>query len=186
MLRRTDAMDDVAKHLAMCERHGWIMFESGPELMQGVGMVMSGHIGAGLRKVEATIAQDERDGFRASADWGRLYLCELYLAILAREGKPSAGVLLRNAATLAQVFVKGPGRIAALVQRVLANPQFDREGHNIGRAHMILGLLNKRQRRTAVAIDHLREAQRIIGASGASPLLTRIDTALAQLGVIAA
>jgi hypothetical protein len=46
---------------------------------------------------------------------------------------------------------------------------------------MVLGLLYKLRKKPVLAERHLGEARRIIVASGESPLLDRIDLALAGL-----
>jgi len=179
LLKQPGAVEQVESHLDTCARNGWTMFQAGPELMLGVALVMDGRIGAGLARIEAGIARNDQEGFRASADWGRLYLCELYLAVLSGEGGASLGVLLRNGGALTKVFLQGPRRIIALIDQVRSSPQLDPNGHNIGRAEMVLGLLYKAKKNQPLAERHLSEARRIIGASGSSPLLTRIETALA-------
>ena len=47
---------------------------------------------------------------------------------------------------------------------------------------MILGLLYKVKKKRALAIQHLSEARRITSQFGPSPMLARIDAALAELG----
>ena len=181
ILRKPGAVEDVQGHLDTCTANGWRMFQAGPELMLGVAQVLDGQIGKGLTAIEAAIAKNEEERFRASADWGRLYLCEIYLSILSREGSISTGVMLRNVGTLIKVITLGAGRIARLIEQVRSSQQFDPNGHNIGRTEMILGLLHKLKKNRVLAERHLTEARRIIGASGASPLLTRIETALAAV-----
>jgi hypothetical protein len=46
---------------------------------------------------------------------------------------------------------------------------------------MILGLLYKIKRKDALAVQHLTEARRIISEFGPSPMLARIETALAEI-----
>ncbi|URD60657.1 AAA family ATPase [Sphingomonas sp. KRR8] len=180
-LARPNALEVVQSHLDLCRRNGWTMFEAGPELMLGVAQVTNGQIGAGLARIEAAIVRNEQLGFHVSADWGRLYLCEVYLAVLSGKGGASASILLRNAWTLGKVFLQGPSRILSLIAQVRANPQLDPEGHNIGRAEMVVGLLHAARRKPDLARHHLSEAKRLIQASGASPLLDRIDGALSAL-----
>ena len=180
-LGKPNAVAEVESHLELCRQNGWAMFQAGPELMLGVAEVMRGRIGSGLAHIEACIARNEEEGFLVAADWGRLYLCEVYLVILSGKNGASANVLLRNAWVLAKVFLQGPSRVCALVQRVRANPQLDPDGHNLGRAEMVLGLLYKIKKQPVLAERHLGKARRIIVASGASPLLARIDVALASL-----
>ena len=73
-------------------------------------------------------------------------------------------------------------RIRALMTRVLENPHLDPAGHHIGRARMILGLLYKIKKKRVLAIQHLTEAQRILSQFGQTPVLARVETALAELG----
>ena len=181
MLKKPGAAAEVQRHLDTCAEHGWEMFCAGPDLMLGVAHVVNGRIGDGLALIEAGIARNEAQGFRASADWGRLYLCEIYLTILTGEGGASAGVLLRNFGALSKVFLHGRRRIAELIDRVRSSAQFDPDGHNMGRAEIITGLLFKLKKNPERARSHLTEARRIIGASGSSPLLSRIDQALPDL-----
>ena len=141
---------------------------------------MNGRIDEGLRYIEQTISRRDEEGYRASADWCRLFLCEIYLDILSGTGKPSLGLFLRNFRSLASVLTFGAKRIRALIEQVRSNPQFDREGHFIGRAEMILGLLYKAKKQKALARTHLTEARRIVSAFGPSPMLARIEAALAE------
>ena len=46
---------------------------------------------------------------------------------------------------------------------------------------MILGLLNKQKKRRPQAIAQLTRAREVIARIGASPMLTRIELALAEL-----
>ena len=178
-----DALSEVQEHLETCQRNGWTMFEAGPGLMLGVALVARGRIGAGLAQIEAGIKRNEQEGFLVSADWGRLLLCRVYLVILSGKGPVSMSVLMRNGWVLARVFLQGSRRIIALTNQVRANPQFDPEGHHLGLAEMIVGSLYQLKNKPALAQHHLREAKRLIEASGASPLLDRIEAALVHIAV---
>ena len=90
-------------------------------------------------------------------------------------------MLLRNIRSLTGVLLFGEKRIVSLVEQVRSNPQFDRDGHYIGRTEMILGLMYKAKKKKALAVRHLTEARRIVKPSGSSPMLTRIEVALAEL-----
>ena len=63
----------------------------------------------------------------------------------------------------------------------MANPHFDPAGHHIGRAQMILGLFYKTKKKRALALQHLTEAKRILSQFGQTPILARVDAALAEL-----
>jgi hypothetical protein len=65
---------------------------------------------------------------------------------------------------------------------VMANPLSDPAGHHAGRAHMILGLLYKAKKKRMLALEHLTNAKRILSQFGRTPLLARVDAALAAVG----
>jgi len=79
------------------------------------------------------------------------------------------------------VMLSAQKRVAALVARARENPQFDRNGHHIGRCEMILGRLYKTKKKRALAVQHLTEAKRISSQFGPTPMLARIDAELAEL-----
>ncbi|MDP9086937.1 MAG: hypothetical protein M3N02_09275, partial [Pseudomonadota bacterium] len=159
----------------------WSLFVVGPECWLAVVLATTGRIGEALRAIETTTAHREEEGFLAAADFSRLYLCEVYLAILSAQGGASLGTIVRNVRALAKVQIFGAKRIEALVTQVRSNPQFDPEGHYIARTEMILGLLYKTKKQGARAAHHLTEARRIFEAAGPSAILTRIERALAEV-----
>jgi tetratricopeptide (TPR) repeat protein len=180
-LNRPGAAQEIAAWLTMCEERDWQLFLVGPQCWNAVALATAGKIEAGLQAIEATVGYREAEGFKAAADWSRLYLCELYLAILSGQGDASVGTLMRNFKSLAQVLLFGARRIETLLAEVRSNPQFDPHGHYIARIEMILGMLNKARKKKAPAIRHLSEAQQIFRTTGPSAVLTRIDAALAEL-----
>jgi class 3 adenylate cyclase/tetratricopeptide (TPR) repeat protein len=148
----------------------------------GVLAVLNGKIGRGIRIIESAIATARRDGWRAAEDWAKLFLCEVYLEVMFPKDKAPLSLLLRNIPTLIKILFVGRSSIESLVSQVRSNPQFDVNGHHIGRAEMILGLLYKGRRNRALAIQHLTEANRIFSQFGQTPILARVHAALVELG----
>jgi hypothetical protein len=62
------------------------------------------------------------------------------------------------------------------------NPHCGADAHQRGRAHMTLGLLYKVKKKRALAAQHLSEANRTLSQFGQTPILARVETALAELG----
>jgi len=181
LLRRPEAIPMLRDFMDQCAASGWQQQLSLVDGVWGVALVLHGEIGGGIRWIEQAILRREHAGHRASADWARLFLCEIYLEIIAGKEKPPAKVLARNILTLMRVMFTAQKRICALVGRVRQNPQFDPNGHLIGRCEMILGLLYKTKKKPALALEHLTEAQRIFSQFGQTPALARVDAALASL-----
>lgn len=181
LLKRPDAITEVERHLAICAENGWANLSAGPDSLLGIALALDGRIGTGLRRIEDAIARREQEGWQASADWARLFLAEVYLDILTAKGEASLSVMLRNIGTLTRVFLSGQKRILELIEQIRTNPQFDRDGHHLGRAEMILGLLHKAKGRKKLALKHLTEAKRILDPFGSSPILSRIDRSLSEI-----
>ena len=132
--------------------------------------------------IEDAILKREQEGYRDAADWYRGFLIEVYLQIIAGNEKFSLPTLLRNLLVLVKVTIVGPTRIRALIKHIRENPLFDAAGAIEGRAQMHLGLLYKIKKQRALAIQHLRDARRILSNFGQTPLLARVETELAELG----
>jgi hypothetical protein len=160
---------------------GYNYGQTGLDATVGVCKIFQGNMAEGIRIIEHTILQEENEGYRVAADWHRLFLCEVYLQIIAGNEKLPLPVLLRNLPILLTVIVTGPSRIRTLVAHAIKNPQFDPNGHFVGWANMILGLLYKIKKKPTLATQHLTEARRIISEFGESPMLARIETALAEI-----
>ena len=92
------------------------------------------------------IARREKEGYQVAADWYRLFLCESISKYFP--GREALRLeVLRNIRPLTSVLIFGEKRIVSLVEQVRSNPQFDRDGHYVGRTEMILGLLYKARKR---------------------------------------
>jgi class 3 adenylate cyclase len=163
------------------EANGWNWMRIASEGPWGVGLVLQGEIGRGIRSIEQAILARESEGFRAAADWLGLFLCEIYLEIISGKERPPMKVLVRNFFTLAAIMFTAEKRIGGLVERVRRNPRFHPNGSLIGRSEMILGLLYKAKKKRALALQHLTEAKRIVSQSGSTPMLAKIDAVLAEL-----
>jgi hypothetical protein len=112
----------------------------------------------------------------------RLDLAEVHLQIIAGgDKKVPLPTLLRNFPILLKIMFTAGSRIPALITHVLDKPHFDPAGFHVGRAKMILGLLYKAKKERALALQHLTEAKRILSQFGQTPILARVDTALAEL-----
>jgi class 3 adenylate cyclase/tetratricopeptide (TPR) repeat protein len=148
----------------------------------GVLAFLNGKIARGIRIIESVIVTARRDGWRAAEDWAKLFLCEVYLEVMFPKDKPPLGLLLKNIPILIKILFVGRSSIESLVSQVRSNPHFDVNGHHIGRAEMILGLLYKGKGNHALAIQHLTEANRIFSQFGQTPILARVHAALAELG----
>ena len=148
----------------------------------GILAVLNGKLGEGIRIIEGAIATAHRDGWRAAEDWAKLFLCEVYLEIMFSKEKPTFRFILQNSKMLIRVLFVGRSSIETLISEVRSNPQVDRNGHHIGRAEMILGLLYKGKGKSAHAVQHLTEAKRIFSQFGQTPVLARVDAALAEIG----
>ena len=183
LLRRIEEALPLLEELRrQCLADGYLLLVRAIEPFVGVSKVFQGNIAAGIEHIEQAIFQCEKEGYRSMADWHRLFLAEVLLQILLRSEKVPFSTLVRNLPILIKTMVAGAGSIRSLTTRVLSNPHFDPAGHHVGRVQMILGLLYKAQKKRALAKQHLNEARNILSQFGKTPILARVETALAELG----
>ncbi len=149
--------------------------------MFGLYKVLQGNIAEGLHVIEELILSVDNQGYQGAANWLRLNLAEAYLEIIAGREKPPFMVLLKNLPILLKVMVTASSRIRALTTHVLRYPHYDSNGFWLGRSEMILGLLYKTKKKPALAVQHLTDAKRILSQFGQTPILVRVDEALAEL-----
>jgi class 3 adenylate cyclase len=147
----------------------------------GVSAILRGQLSKGLRIIEDSVETARRNGWRVAEDWAKLFLCEIYLELMFPKERPSLRFLLRNCTAIIKVFWLGRSSIETLASQVQNNPQFAPSGHHIGRTQMILGLLYKGTKKETLATHHLSEAKQILSQFGRTPILSRIETALADL-----
>jgi hypothetical protein len=177
-----DGRQPLEESRRRCIERGSLHLLTATDSPAGVVQIFEGHIAEGIRTIENAIAAREAEGCSFGADWGRLNLAEVYVQIIAGGEKPPLKVLLNNLPIIIKVTLTASSRIIGLISQVLSNPRFDPEGHFAGRAKMILGLLYKTKKKPVLAIQHLTEARRILLEFGQSPILARVDAALAELG----
>jgi hypothetical protein len=155
---------------------------TGSDGIVALGRVLQGNIGDGIRLLEEGILKRDREGYRSNADWYRLFLSEVFLRIIAGNEKLPLARLLKNLPILLKVMATASTRIPAAMTRIMENPHFDPTGHHVGHVQMILGLLYKAKKRPRLAVQHLTDAKRILLQFGQTPILARVETALAELG----
>nr|WP_256470194.1 AAA family ATPase [Bradyrhizobium sp. 157] len=183
MLRRTDEglqLLEAANQRSLAD--GDLYTLVGNEGAIGVCKVLQGHIRHGIRLLEEAISRREKEGYRTAADWYRLFLSEVYLQIIAGNEKLSPVTLLRNLPTLVKIMFTASSRVRTLMTALKDNPHFNPEGHHAGRIEMILGMLYKAKNKRAAALQHLTEARRILSKFGDTPILSRVDAGLVELG----
>jgi tetratricopeptide (TPR) repeat protein len=154
------------------------------DLAYAFSLVLQGRIAEGIRWLKQIILEREKEGFHQRAEWFRTLLCQVYLEIIEGNEKPPFSVLLRNLPTLLWVKILGPSRIRAIMHQahLLYLTHYGPESFWVASCEMILGLLDRTQRRRESALKHLTEAKRILSQFGQTPLLARVETALAALG----
>jgi class 3 adenylate cyclase len=164
-----------------CAALGYLNGYGASEVPFGICKIFQGNITEGLHLVEQAVVKHQNEGLSSLADLFRLNLAEVYLQIIGGKGKPPLSVILKNMPILVRVLISASARIRALTTHVLQNPNFDPAGYHAGRAQMILGLLYKAKKKRALAIQHLNDAARITSQFGPTPMLARIESALAEL-----
>jgi hypothetical protein len=181
LLRQPNSLCALREFMARCTINGWHALGNGADTMWGAGLAVNGEVGKGIRWMKQAIKRRDTEGYHATADWGRMFLCEIYLEIISRKQKLPTAAFARELFTLISVIFTAQMRIVPLVERVRQNAQFDQNGHFFCRCEMILGELYKIKKKRSLAILHLTEAHRIALQFGRTPMLARIEGSLAEL-----
>jgi len=150
--------------------------------MFGLYKVLQGNIAEGIHIIDDQILRQQREGYLAAANWLRLNLAQVYLEIIAGNEKPRFMVLLMNLPILLKIMITASSRIRGLMADLRKYPYYDLNSFQNGRSEMILGLLYKIKKKRALAVQHLTEGKRILAQFGQTPMLARVETALAELG----
>ena len=182
LLRRIDeGTASLQMYRSDCVAHGYLLGSATSEAFFGFCKIFRGEITEGIRVIEKAVLKREKEGLPDIADFFRLNLAEVYLEMIGGKEKPPLSVLLKNLPVLLKVKVTAFARVRLLTARVLENPNFDPAGYHVGRAQMILGLLHKAKNKRSLAFQHLIEAKRIASQFGPTPMLAKVDAALAEL-----
>ena len=183
LLRRTEEANRCLQE--QCHRiaiEGDFYTLVGVDPMIGLCKILEGNMAEGIHLIEELISRQDQKGYRGSANWMRLILAEVYLEIIAGIEKPRLTILLKNLPILLKIMITASSRIRVLVTQTLETPQYDPNGFYVGKWEMILGLLCKAKKKRALAVQHLAKAKRILSQFGQTPILARVETALAELG----
>ena len=183
LLRRTEEGAELLEEIVVaCIADGDFYSFGTIDGMIGVSKSFRETSANGIHLLEEAILKRDTEGYRALRIGIASYLCEVYLQIIAGNEKLPLTDLIEESANTSEGDATAPSRIRALMSSMLENPHFDPEGHHAGRAQMILGLLYKTKKKRALAVQHLTEAKRILSQFGQTPILARVETALAELG----
>jgi hypothetical protein len=166
-----------------CVADGDLYWSNSIDLVLPIAKVFQGNIREGLHLLEAGILKHEKAGYTSFADCCRVFLAEMYLQIISGNEKLPLWSLVRNLPIILKVMTIAPSRVRSLTNQVLENAYFDPAGHHVAYAKMLLGLLYKAKKKTALAVKHLTEARAILSQFGDTPLLARLDAALAELSM---
>jgi class 3 adenylate cyclase len=153
----------------------------GVDPVLGIAMVLEGDFAGGVRFIEAAIQRNEDEGSPAARDFARWQLAETYLEFLAPKQKLPPSVMLKNLPFLIRVTLTGKRRALELLMQARNNPLFTSASYFRARIDADLGILHKLSKRPAEARSHLMQARAVAESLGATGLISKIDTALADL-----
>jgi class 3 adenylate cyclase/tetratricopeptide (TPR) repeat protein len=185
-----DGVKTVHGHRNAALKTGWYFSALGTEAALGVAMARTGELAKSVRWMETLIERSEGElGYRAYADFTRLFLAEIYLALLQSRAnthlhsrvKPPLRVLLANLWFLATVKRVGPKKVETLLNSALRNEQFHERGVLRSRIELDLGLLQKLLNKPDLARGHLMRARAAASAQHASAMLAKIDAVIRSL-----
>jgi hypothetical protein len=147
----------------------------------GVAFVLAGKINKRIRLLESAIEAADARGDRNFASWNRLILADVYLEMLASRTMPPLSVILKNLNAIVSLRMSGARRIKALLEQAGNNPQVDERGTIRAHINMNIGLVHKIEKAPDRARQFLAKARGPAELQGATLMVAKIDSALAEL-----
>jgi hypothetical protein len=162
-------------------KNDWRYNIYGSNLILGLALIVQGKLAKGVSHIRRYVAETERQGYRAVADWARILLAEVYLQLLTGKEKPGIRVLLPNLFFLIRTLPFAAQTALRLLSQASANQQFGKSTAMAARISFGIGLSCKIKKRAKEARVHFEHAREIAASLKAIALLAKIDTALAEL-----
>jgi hypothetical protein len=113
--------------------------------------------------------------------WNRIVLAEIYLELLTSPQMPPLGTVLKNLGTIIGAKLFGKARAQALLEQASRFEHLHEHGVFRARINMDLGLLYKIKGQCSLARELLEKARGPAEQQGATVLVNKIDSALAEL-----
>jgi tetratricopeptide (TPR) repeat protein len=147
----------------------------------GVGLVITGRMAEGIRLIKRAIDDADATGDCGVGFWNRIFLAEIYLELLASRQMPPLRIVLKNLGTIVGAKLFGKGRARALLEQANRFERLHERGVIRARINMDLGLLHKIKGQRALARQFLEKGRGPAEQQGATFIVNKIDTALADL-----
>ena len=160
---------------------GWGQMVAFGTISLGVGHILAGRIGKGIKILESAIAAYDARGEVIYATATGLPLAGISLEMLTNPAKPPLSIILRNFGWVLRVKFFGVRRIEALLDQASRDPHLHEHGatrtdqHEHGPPAQI-----QAGTRARTAISRESEGSGT-ASSAATDLVTKIDAALAEL-----
>jgi predicted ATPase/class 3 adenylate cyclase len=152
-----------------------------PRMISGVGTALQGDIAGGLRIIEDAAKEAEQWGQTSARAWGHLFLGETYLQMAIASEKPPFAVMLRDLLFLIRTLPFARAKARRHLESALDSfRRFDCPSH-VARCLYDLGLLDRNEKRTAVARTKFAEARDVAASVEATTLVRDIEAALTDL-----
>jgi hypothetical protein len=147
----------------------------------GLGMMLSGRLGAGLSWLKAFVARVEAEQPVAGTDFARILLAQAYVAITCDNRRPSLAFLARNLFPLIRAKLTGLAEAERLLTLARRNPMYSHEGILECRIEFALGRIALARQRANLAREHLERARGIAANQNADILRAKIESVLAAI-----
>jgi hypothetical protein len=160
---------------------GWGQMVAFGTISVGVGHILAGRIGKGIRILESAITAYDARGEVMYATVTRVSLARIYLEMLTSPARAPLPIIVRNFGSVLRVKLSGVRRIEALLEQASCDPHLHEQGATRARINMIIGLLHKFKNEPELARQFLEKARAPAQHHGAAEVVTKIDAALAEL-----
>jgi class 3 adenylate cyclase len=177
-----DAGMDILEREILAADANWVTIDTPPVKMGiGVGMVMQGNMAAGVRAIETTAREAEKNGVVGMRTMGDQFLGQVYLQFALGGETPPLSVLMSNASFLLTTLPFAKKKARKYLQRALEGYCALDVPASAAQCHHDLGLLERAAKNNAKARASFELARDIASDVGADNIVRDAEAALANL-----
>jgi hypothetical protein len=181
--RLNEGMALISHVRAEAEANDWSHLFNAIDGPLGVALVLTGRLKDGLSLLTAFVQRGDREGNVVAADFARMFLAEIYLALLVGDRRPPLRAIVRDAFVLIKAKLRASSEVQSLLGAALRNPFFSPTGLYRARIEFGLGRFYRSRQRPDLARAHLERARLAAAEQGAAAMMARIDTNLAAIPI---
>lgn len=174
-------LDLLRREIFSSDANWFTMPTPSSKMIMGIGMVVQGNMAAGVRAIETTASEADKNGMVVMRPLGDQFLGQVYLQFALGGETPPLSVLMANASFLLTTLPFAKKKARSYLQSALDGYSAIDNLAGAAQCHHDLGLLERAAKKTDKARASFEQARDIASAVGADNIVRDAEAALASL-----